>query len=38
MRELLEQAHKQNDDDELFAEDEDDAEFVAPRGYLCRLR
>jgi hypothetical protein len=31
MRELLEQAHKQNEEDELFAEDEDDVEFVEPR-------
>lgn len=30
MRELLEKAH-QEDDDELFKEVEDDEEFVAPR-------
>jgi hypothetical protein len=30
MRELLEKAHQQ-DEDELFAEVEDDEEFVAPR-------
>jgi hypothetical protein len=30
MRELLEKAHQQ-DEDELFAEVEDDEEFAAPR-------
>lgn len=33
MRELLEKAH-QEDDDELFKEVEDDEEFVAPRRFL----
>lgn len=33
MRELLEKAH-QEDDDELFKEVEDDEEFVAPRRLL----
>lgn len=32
MRELLEQAHKENEEDAIFAEEEDDAEFEAPGG------
>lgn len=34
MRELLEKAHQENEDDALFAEEADDGEFEAPRTYM----
>lgn len=37
MRELLEKAH-QEDEDELFKEVEDDEEFVAPRELSANIR
>lgn len=37
MRELLEKAHQQ-DDDELFKEEEGDEEFAAPSAYQSLLR